>query len=97
MTKTSQLREEYRETWQRLAREVDFLQSLTNQPVRDYTQIEAALEAVQAARAAHNEIRDQWAAALGRAGVVVNVRYASSSINSIPEPANTEPSLTTRA
>jgi hypothetical protein len=102
VTEIRQLREEYRETWQSLGRELHFLQSLTCQPVRDYPQIETALEAVQAARTAHNAVRDRLACALGRAqpgraNIMVRICYASSSISSTAEPANTTPCLMTRA
>lgn len=97
MSRIRQLRQEYRETWKMLSQELGELQDLLSSPVRDYPVIENALTAVQAARKAHNDVRDGLALALTASSGVVQFRYASSSINSTVAPAKTEPSLITRA
>ena len=97
MSRIRQLRQEYRETWKVLSQELGQFQSLLSLPVRDYPVIENALTAVQAARKAHNDVRDNLALALNAGSAVVRFRYAGSSVSSTVAPAKTEPSLITRA
>ena len=97
MSRIRQLRQEYRETWKVLSQELGEFQRLLSSPARDYPVIENALATVQAARKAHNEVRDGLALALNASSGVVQFRYASSSVTSADAPAKTEPSLITRA
>ena len=102
MSSQGQLRELYTQTWQELSQALTQLQQLTAMKDRDYPGIDAALAAVQAARAKHNEARDRLACALiieqrPRSAVTVQVRYESSSVSSMDAPAKTKPSLSTRA
>ena len=76
MSRIRQLRQEYRETWKMLSQELGELQDLLSSPVRDYPVIENALTAVQAARKAHNDVRDGLALALTASSGVVQFRYA---------------------
>jgi hypothetical protein len=63
---SEELRKAYRSTWLEWARHTDALQQTIEKPHPDRTQLEERLNAVERARAAHNEARDSLAQVLGQ-------------------------------